>query len=181
MVLLLVFMKPLLTVAGATPNTYDFAKDYLSIIAIGGFSIVIQTSFAQIVRAEGASKESMIGMVLGSVVNIILDPVMILWMGMGVSGAAIATIIGNLSSMIYYSAYCCSSRSLLSAFPKDLSVDRTMLKNIVSIGVPQAIMNILMSISTVILNFLAAKCMDAKEEQQNAPSTALLINIYRFL
>ncbi len=163
MVLLLVFMRPLLMVAGATENTYELAKDYLTIIAIGGFSIVIQTSFAQVVRAEGASKESMIGMTLGSVVNIILDPVMILWMGMGVTGAAVATIIGNLSSMVYYTLYCRSAKSLLSVSPKDLKIDKDILKNVFSIGVPQAIMNVLMSISTITLNYLAALCENGDE------------------
>ncbi len=81
----------------------------------------------------------MIGMALGSIVNIILDPVMILWMGMGVTGAAIATIIYNLSSMVYYTLYSRSSKSLLSVLPSDLKIEKNTLKNVFSIGIPQVI------------------------------------------
>ncbi|MDE7332769.1 MAG: MATE family efflux transporter [Lachnospiraceae bacterium] len=160
---LLLFMNPILNFSGATNNTFNLAKEYLTIIAFGGFSIVVQTSFAQVVRSEGAAKESMIGMILGSVLNIILDPIMILWLNMGVVGAAWATLIGNLVAAIYYTIYCSSKKSILSVSVKDFAINREIVLNVFSIGIPQAIMNILMSISTVALNFFAAQCMNGDE------------------
>ena len=88
MVVFLLFMDPILTIAGASPNTIGLARDYLTIIAYGAIAISLQNSLAQIVRSVGAAKESMIGMMIGTIVNIILDPIMILSMGMGVAGAA---------------------------------------------------------------------------------------------
>lgn len=161
----MVFMRPILNFAGATENTYEYAREYLTIIAAGGFSIVIQTSFAQIVRSEGAAAQSMIGMLLGTIINIVLDPIMILAMNMGVSGAAWATIIGNMASLVYYSIYCSGKKSILSISSKDLKISKIILANVMSIGIPQAVMNVLMTISTVILNYLATKCQDAEAIQ----------------
>ena len=66
---------------------------------------MFSTAFANILRGEGASRESMVGNLLGTVVNIILDPIMILVLGWGVTGAALATIIGNIAACLYYIAY----------------------------------------------------------------------------
>ncbi|MFQ8841379.1 MAG: polysaccharide biosynthesis C-terminal domain-containing protein [Clostridium fessum] len=74
----------------------------MAIIAIGAPFIMFSTAFANILRGEGASRESMVGNLLGTVVNIILDPIMILVLGWGVTGAALATIIGNIAACLYY-------------------------------------------------------------------------------
>ena len=161
--ILMVFMDPILKISGATENTYELARQYLIIVAAGGFAMVIQTSFAQVVRAEGATKEAMTGIILGSVVNIILDPVMILAMNMGVEGAAWATVIGNVSAMVYYTVWCANKKSILSVSLSHLKWDRETVKEVFSIGVPQALMNILMSVSTVMLNFFASRCPEGDE------------------
>ena len=161
--ILMVFMDPILKISGATENTYELARQYLIIVAAGGFAMVIQTSFAQVVRAEGAAKEAMTGIILGSVVNIILDPVMILAMNMGVEGAAWATVIGNVSAMVYYTVWRANKKSILSVSLSHLKWDRETVKEVFSIGVPQALMNILMSVSTVMLNFFASRCPEGDE------------------
>lgn len=152
----LIFMPQILKAGGANEATYTYAASYLSIIAWGAPSIVLSNAMGQIVRAEGAAKEAMIGMILGTVINIILDPILISAAGMGVAGAAIATIISNIVSVLYYGYFFIQKNSVLSISPRLFSLDRKMLGKIFAIGVPTAIANILMSVSTMIQNNFAA-------------------------
>ena len=79
--LFLVGMDVILKLIGASENTIDYARSYLSYIALGGPFIMFGTAFGNILRGEGASKESMIGNMIGTMVNIILDPIMSLVLG----------------------------------------------------------------------------------------------------
>lgn len=155
MAVYLVFMNNILKISGASQNTYQFSKDYLMIVAFGAPFVVNQMAMGQIVRAEGSSKEAMIGMMMGTIINIILDPIMILYMNMGVAGAALATIIGNACSSIYYIQYI-KKKSFLSIHFKDFSLHRDYTFNIFAIGIPVSINNILMSASNILINNLTA-------------------------
>ncbi|MDE7124115.1 MAG: polysaccharide biosynthesis C-terminal domain-containing protein, partial [Eubacterium sp.] len=116
--LILIFIKPLIAALGSTSDVvYGYAYDYLKYIAIGGPMIVTSITASNLVRGEGAAKESMIGMMIGTITNIILDPIMILALNMGVGGAAIATVIGNIASVIYYTVYLMKGNSNLSCNP----------------------------------------------------------------
>lgn len=151
--IILAFINSITVALGATNNaTVTYATDYLKYIAIGGPMIVTSITASNLVRGEGAAKESMIGMMIGTVTNIILDPIMILTLNMGVGGAAIATVIGNVASVIYYAIYLIKGNSILSCNPKQFSVKDGIFKNVIPIGVPAAINNILMSLSNIILN-----------------------------
>ncbi|PPS20943.1 MATE family efflux transporter [Brachyspira murdochii] len=160
MAVYLIFMKDILKISGASPNTYQFSKDYLVIVAFGAPFVVNQMAMGQIIRAEGSSKEAMIGMMIGTVVNIVLDPIMILYMEMGVAGAALATIIGNACSTLYYIYHILRKKSFLSIHVKDFSMHKDILINVFSIGIPVSINNILMSASNVLINNLAAGYSD---------------------
>jgi len=151
--LILIFIQPLITALGSTgAQTTEYAYGYLKYIAIGGPMIVTSITASNLVRGEGAAKESMIGMMIGTVTNIILDPIMILTMDMGVAGAAIATVIGNVASVIYYAVYLMKGNSILSCNPRRFAVNDGIFRNVIPIGVPAAINNILMSLSNIILN-----------------------------
>lgn len=160
MAVFLIFMPFILKISGASENTYKFAKDYLIIVGIGAPFVVNQMAMGQIVRSEGASKEAMIGMMIGTVVNIILDPIMILYMNMGVAGAALATIIGNACSTVYYIWHILGKKTFLSIKFKDFSMQSDILKNVLSIGIPVSINNILMSASNILINNYAASFGD---------------------
>ncbi|MDO6992388.1 MATE family efflux transporter [Brachyspira innocens] len=160
MAVYLIFMKDILKISGASPNTYQFSKDYLVIVAFGAPFVVNQMAMGQIVRAEGSSKEAMIGMMIGTVVNIVLDPIMILYMNMGVAGAALATIIGNACSTFYYIYHILRKKSFLSIHFKDFSMHKDIIINVFSIGIPVSINNILMSASNILINNLAAGYSD---------------------
>ncbi len=95
----IVFIQGLLKISGASDNTYAFAKEYLIVIALGAPLIILGFSLGQIIRAEGAAKEANVWNDVGfTVINIILDPILILWAGWGVKGAAVATVFANLVS-----------------------------------------------------------------------------------
>lgn len=153
--LILIFINPLVSGLGASAGAVsEYSRDYLKYIALGGPLIVTSITASNLIRGEGAAKESMIGMMIGTVTNIILDPVMILIFDMGVGGAAIATVIGNLASVVYYAFYLIRGNSILSCNPKRFYAGDRIAANVIPIGVPAAINNILMSLSNIILNNL---------------------------
>ncbi len=152
---LIFFKEPILKTIGTSENTYQFAKDYLLIIALGAPFVCLQTAFGGIVRAEGASKEAMVGMMIGTILNIVLDPIMILNMNMGVKGAALATIIGNIASCIYYIYYFLFKKTCLSISIKDFAIKSDIIKNILIIGIPVSLNTILISAANIILNNFA--------------------------
>lgn len=98
----IIFNKNILTFMGASENTFNFAKSYLIyVIMIGAPPTVLQLVLAHMLRAEGAAKQAGNGLMLGGIINIVLDPLFILWLKNGIVGAAIATLIANCISLIY--------------------------------------------------------------------------------
>lgn len=164
-VLFILFKKPLLYLVGASDNTIGYACDYLFWVAVGAPSVVVSIVASNLVRGEGAAKDSMIGMVVGQVVNIVLDPVFILnsgdklfgislplGFGLGVKGAAIATVLGNVVSVLYFLVYFIKGGSILSITPSRYSAKNGIAKGVVSVGVPAALNNLLMSLSNIVIN-----------------------------
>ncbi|MCD7800782.1 MAG: MATE family efflux transporter [Ruminococcus sp.] len=151
MVLFFCFMNPILTLIGTSEGTIEYAREYLKYLFMGTIFIVLSYAFGNIVRGEGNAKISMAGMMIGTVVNIILDPIMIIALNMGVTGAAIATVIGNICSVIFYIIYFIKGNTILSISPKDFTTKR-IVKGVLLIGIPASLNNVLMSLSNIILN-----------------------------
>ncbi|MGN1328421.1 MAG: MATE family efflux transporter [Eubacterium sp.] len=169
----LVFKSPLLYLVGASDNTIGFASDYLKWIAIGSPFVVTAITVGNLIRGEGAAKDSMLGMVIGQIANIILDPIFILDSGdklfgitlpfgfdMGVAGAAIATVIGNIISVVYFLVYFLRGKSILSITPKRFTVKNGIAKGVINVGLPASLNNLLMSISNIIVNIVLVKYGD---------------------
>lgn len=183
------FRRPILYLVGASDNTIDFACDYLFWIAFGAPFVVVSIVACNLVRGEGAAKDSMIGMVIGQIVNILLDPVFILETGdkllgfkvpfgldMGVAGAAIATILGNVVSVLYFLIYFLRGKSILSITPKRYSARNGILKGVVSVGLPAALNNLLMSLSSIVINmFLSGYGDDAVAAMGVASKANMLV------
>ena len=150
--IIIIFMNPLLSVLGGTDSTWQFAKDYLFWIAVGAPFILLANAFGHLVRGEGAATASMLGGMIGTVANIILDPIFILTFNMGTAGAAIATVLGNVFGCFYYVYYLAKKSPLLSMKLKYLKNCFKIAKRVLSIGLPAGINSALMSISTVFLN-----------------------------
>lgn len=151
---LLVFCGSLLPLLGASENTADFAASYLVWILIGAPLILANFALMNILRCDGAARQSMVGNVIGSLVNIALDPILILALGMGVRGAAIATVVGYLASVIYFIHYVLNVRGSLSIAPQDVRPDGEIVTGILAIGLPASITNVLSSVSNIFLNNL---------------------------
>ncbi|NME82364.1 MATE family efflux transporter [Clostridium sp. SM-530-WT-3G] len=151
-ILMLVFSHSALKILGTDEATYVFASKYYKYIAFGAPFIIFSLAPSNIIRTEGLAKEVMVGSILGTVVNIILDPIFILVLNMGVSGAAIATVIGNIAADIFY-IYIVLKRSkkLTIAFNK-CRVNAGEMKDIFVIGVPAALTNIMQSIGIMAMN-----------------------------
>jgi putative MATE family efflux protein len=150
------FMPRILRLIGTSPFTEGFARSYLSWIAAGAPAIVLSFGMGQILRSTGAAKEAMIGMVIGTGLNIILDPVMILWLNMGVAGAAAATVISNVLPVLYYLKLIVSRDSLLSIKLKDFSLEARIVRSVLAIGVPTTLSELLMSAANMLLNRFAS-------------------------
>ena len=151
-VILIVFMDPILAVFGANAETYDFARGYTLHIAWGAPFIIWSAAASFIVRAEGASREAMVGSMIGTIANIILDPIFITTLGQGTAGAAIATSIGNIMASAYYLWYFLKKSRVLSIRLSDFTWRERILSRICSAGLPTAIFSALMSVSTIVLN-----------------------------
>lgn len=151
-ILIIIFMNPLLRVLGSSENTYQFSKDYLFYIALGAPFIFFANTFGHTVRGEGAASASMIGGMIGTVVNIILDPVFILTFNMGTAGAAIATVLGNIFGCVYYIYYFKRKSHFLSINFKDFYFLGKAARKTVALGIPAGVNSALMSGSNIVLN-----------------------------
>lgn len=150
--LFLIFMEQLLTMMGVSPDIWNHAKTYMVIVTFSGPFVLLSNCFSGILRAEGQPKVSMVGTLLGNIVDLILNPVMIVWMGMGITGAAVSTVIGNVLSAGYYLLYYFKGTALLSIHPKDFSIKEGICKNVLIIGIPASMGSLLMSVSQILLN-----------------------------
>ncbi len=141
-------------IVGSSPATADYVKQYLNIIAVGVPFLIISNAFSNIIRAEGHASTAMFGMILGNLVNIILDPVMILGFGWNVAGAAVATVLGNISSAFFYIFHFLRKNSLLSIGIREYKAGDGIAMGIFAIGIPASLNSILLSTSNILVNNL---------------------------
>ena len=150
--LILIFIDLILNLIGASADTYEYAKSYLSIIVFAGPFVLISNCYGNVVRTEGESGKAMLGLLLGNLVNVILDPIFILALELDIKGAAIATVIGNIFGAGFYISYFLKGKSMLSIRLKDFTVKQGIAASVLSIGVPAALGDVLMSVSQIIIN-----------------------------
>lgn len=160
MILILTATDFVANLCGATPDTVGYVREYLRIIAFGIPFLVVSNAFSSIIRAEGRANIAMMGMILGNVANIVLDPIMILGFGWNVAGAAAATVIGNILSAAFYIAHLVSKRSMLSISPKNYRAGGGIATGVLAIGIPASLNSMLMSTSNIIINNLMGKYGD---------------------
>lgn len=150
--LFLIFMEPILTMIGASSDTRGLAETYLRIVICCGPFVLISNCYSNVVRTEGESGNAMMGQLLGNLLNVILDPIMILGFGWNIAGAAIATVIGNVIGAGYYLSYFLRGKSTLSISLRDLTVKDKVCSSVLVIGIPAALGSLLMSVAQIIIN-----------------------------
>ena len=158
--LLMVFKKPLMSLIGASPVTYQPADDYFSIISLFAIPMVLVVTLGGQLRSEGATMQSTIGTAIGLFVNIVLDPILILTLNMKAAGAAWATIIGACCSVLYYILYYVRKKSVLSISPRYFKPSQKIYAETLKIGGPAALSQIVMSAASILNNNVAASFGD---------------------
>ena len=146
------FMQPILSIFGANEETYALARGYVFHISYGAPFIIWSAAASFVVRSEGASKEAMIGSMIGTIANIVLDPVLISGFHLGAAGAAVATTLGNILASLYYLWYFVKKINNFSIGIRNFTCRYGIFSGICSCGLPTAIFSTLMSVSTIVLN-----------------------------
>lgn len=176
-----VFINDILKAGGASAKSYGFASDYMKIIFAGSIISMLNFTTSQMVRAEGAAKYALMGMLLGTGTNIILDPIFILWMHMGVKGAAIATVIGNGVALIYYLSFYLRGKSLAKPALKYLCLKWDILKEILKIGFPSSLSQFMMSVGNAISYNIASGYGDNTVAAMGIAMRVFTIPIFIFI
>ena len=150
----LALMNPVCRLLGANGETEAFTAEYLRIIAIGAPVIMLTNVVPALIRADGSTTDSMIGNMIGTVLNIALDPLLISTFGMGVSGAALATVAANAVSLVYYAYFLRRKGKIYSVSPRHVSLKKDVVWTVISLGLPLSISTILASVSGAVANNL---------------------------
>lgn len=151
-VLFWIFMEQILNLIGASADTWSLTRSYLNIVCLSGPFVLIAYCFSNILRAEGQPGKAMMGQLWGNLLNVILDPIMILGFGWNIAGAAIATVIGNIVGAGYYLLYFWRGKSMLSIRLKDVTLKERVCSDVLAIGIPASLGSLLMSISQIVVN-----------------------------
>ncbi len=133
-VLSYIFMKPLLYALGASDASYVYAKDYLSIYLIGTIFQMVSTGLNFFIPAEGFPKTSMLNVIAGTVLNLILDPLFIFTLKLGIKGAAIATVISQLLSLILVMHFLTRGKAIIKLSAKNMRLVPYIVKLIITMG-----------------------------------------------
>lgn len=173
---LLLARKSILPALGATEEILSYAETYMSICAIGVPFMLASTTLGSIIRAEGAVRKGMIGGMAATLVNILLDPLFILVLGMGVAGAAVATVIGNLVGTMYYVYFMRREALILNMNFNLARKNFRMLFSVLALGTPNALSNILSGFAATFSNRLLGNYgTDAIAAMAAAGKTTMLI------
>lgn len=148
----LVFMEPLLRIFGATKEILPYSVQYMSVILYGAIFQGISFGMNNFIRAEGSPRYAMFTVLIAAICNMILDPIFIFGFGLGIRGAALATIISQALSAFWVLYYYMGGKSILKIRRENMRLQARIVKLIVTIGSAPGAMQIAASILYIILN-----------------------------
>ena len=150
----LIFAKPILTLFGAGRENFDYACPYLMIYLLGTFPSMVATGMNPFINAQGYATTGMISVVIGAVANLILDPIFIFAFGMGIRGAAIATVISQILSaaFVLHFLLCKAEYKVRLLHREEIRASSKYAKNIISLGTAGFIMQLTNSLVTICCN-----------------------------
>ncbi len=150
----LVFIVPILNLFGAAsaPELLPYAKDYMTVIFIGSLFFSFAVASNNLIRSEGNAKVAMVSMIIGTGLNIVLDPIFIFVFDMGIRGAAIATVLSQFASFLFIISYLRSGKSSLKVAPRYFKPDIAIMKDIIVIGFPAFTRQVGGSVLAIVLN-----------------------------
>lgn len=135
------FMRPILYLFGASDVTYPFSAAYLRIYLLGTPLVMLATGMNGFINAQGFGRTGMLTILIGAVINIVLDPIFIFVFDLGISGAAVATVISQFISMCWVMAFLCGKRSLTRLRVRQVRFARRAVWQIVKLGIPGFVMH----------------------------------------
>ena len=146
-----VFLEPLLVFFGSPENVLGYAKEYVRIVALGFPFLILANGGAHLVRADGSPRYSMMCNLTGAIINTILDPILIFGLGMGMSGAAFATIAGQIVSGLMVVRYLCNYKA--GKFTKEHLLPKWKVAGYaMSLGMAQFFNQIAMMVVQIVMN-----------------------------
>lgn len=149
---MLIGARPLLYLFGASANTIGYAMDYIQIYAIGTIFVQLTLGLNAFISCQGFSLISMFTVCIGAVTNIVLDPIFIFGFGMGVQGAALATVLSQAFSAAWAIYFLCSSKSVLRLQKKNLSLSASIMLPCIALGVAPFLMQATESVLVLCFN-----------------------------
>ncbi len=149
---LLIWHRPLLLAFGASENTIGYASDYLAIYALGTVFVQLTLGMNAFITAQGFTRVGMLTVLIGAVLNIILDPVLIFALDMGVRGAALATVISQAASCVWVVVFLLGKRSVLKLRARNLAIRVRYLLPCMALGLAPFIMQASESVITIAFN-----------------------------
>lgn len=141
-VVMYIFAEPIMYFLGASATSIDAAVTYMRIYTLGAVAIMGYMGFLQFVISQGATKQAMVFVVLGAVLNVVLDPILIFGFGMGVAGAAIATVLSQLLIAVLSIWFLVGKKSSLTLHFKSMRLKRKVIIAIVTLGFSPFLMQI---------------------------------------
>lgn len=148
----IIFLKPVLKQLGAIDSVMPYAVSYAGIYITFSIFNVFNVTMNNIVSSEGAAKTAMSALMAGALLNVVLDPVFIYQLHLGVAGAAIATAISQMVSTLVYFCYILRKKSIFSFRIKKCCYSREIICEILKIGIPTLLFQILTSLSIGMIN-----------------------------
>ena len=156
-----VFLHPLLKMLGATESILPYAEEYTRIYVVFSIFNVFNVTMNNLVTSEGAAKTTMFTLLAGAVLNIVLDPVFIYVLDFGVAGAAAATAISQIVSSLVYLGYILRKKSIFSFRIRACCFSKEIMSEILRIGIPTMVFQLLTSLSISLINFQAKEYGDS--------------------
>lgn len=157
----LIFITPLMRALGSTETALPYARDYARYILIGSPVMCLVFVFNNILRAEGLANLSMIGVISGGIFNMILDPILIFVFDMGITGAAVATLVSQVLSLVVLAFIFFSGKSIIKVSVRQVSRDIRIYWNIITNGFPTLCRQGLATVATALLSLTAKVYGDA--------------------
>ena len=170
----------LLTLFGATENMLPFADSYFSVYLIGTLFVQLSLGLNQFISAQGFARTSMMTVVIGALMNIVLDPIFIYGFGMGVKGAALATIISQMVSAIWVMMFLCGKRSIIRINKRFFKLDKNVIAPILALGISPFIMQSTESLVQLALNS-GMKAYGGANADQYVGIITILVGIMQFV
>ena len=149
---LLVWNEDLLLAFGASENTIAYATDYMSIHALGTIFVQLTLGMNAFITAQGFTTISMVSIIIGAVCNIILDPIFIFAFGMGVKGAAFATILSQAVSCVWVISFLCGKKTVIKLKKSNLKLSPKIVLPCIALGTATFIMQSSESVISVCFN-----------------------------